>query len=139
MSAERATRLAVELMKLGVSRAGVIELLSFFPHDEIEKQLKYLPFRKAKRPGALVVEAIRHNYSPPKEFFYATIPTEPAKAADALDQGSEPTIRPTDAESEGHGASTAPGVDPSDGRLSPGGSTCDLVLPEPDETDRPQA
>jgi len=72
MADDRAIIVASELMQLGVSKLGVTDLLTHYPLEQIERQLLYLPFRKAKRPGAFVVEAIRHDYSPPKEFFYAT-------------------------------------------------------------------
>lgn len=65
------TDLAVRLMKVGVSQAGVIELLSKYPLEQIQRQLDWLPHRKAKRPSAFIVEAIRKNYSAPKEAFRA--------------------------------------------------------------------
>jgi hypothetical protein len=70
---ERAIKLAIELQKLGVSQLGCTRLLVEHSFEEIERQLEYLPYRKASRPEALIVEAIRHNYSPPKEFFHAPI------------------------------------------------------------------
>lgn len=71
MSDPRAIQVAMELQKLGVSRAGCIELLSSYPLEDIERQLQYLPYRKAKRPEAFIIEAVRNGYSPPKEFFNA--------------------------------------------------------------------
>lgn len=66
----RKVEIALDLMKLGVSNAGVAELLTHDP-DVVEAQLAYLPYRKAKRPEAFIIEAVRKNYSPPKEFYYA--------------------------------------------------------------------
>lgn len=90
MSKERATQIALSLMRLGVSKAGIAELFKNHSYEDIEKQLMYLPFRKAKRPEAFIMEAIRHNYSAPKEFFHAENPTDPTTPGRALDQGSEP-------------------------------------------------
>lgn len=63
---ERMTAVATELFKLNVSNAGVAQLLRDYPVEEIERQLLYLPYRKAKRPNAFIIEAVRGNYSPPK-------------------------------------------------------------------------
>lgn len=68
---ERMTAVAVELFKLNVSNTGVSQLLRDYSVDEIERQLMYLPYRNAKRPNAFIIQAIRGNYSPPKEFTYA--------------------------------------------------------------------
>lgn len=89
MSKDRATRIALELMKIGVSHSGIQELLVGYPYDLIERQLRFLPFRKAKRPEALIIEAVRRNYSPPKEFFYAKTETDPPASGNAMDKGSE--------------------------------------------------
>ena len=61
--ADRTVRLAARLLKLGISRDGVLDLLVGYPLDEVENQLDWLPYRKAKRPGAFVIEAIRHKYN----------------------------------------------------------------------------
>lgn len=74
--ADRMLSLAIRLQKLGVSQRGTQELLSF-PLDVVERQLDYLPYRKAKRPEALIVEAIRFDYSPPLELFHAPRPAPP--------------------------------------------------------------
>lgn len=76
MNQEKLNRLALELMHLGISQAGAAELMASAPIEEIERQLLYLPHRKAKRPGAFLIEAVRRNYSPPKEFFYAETQAE---------------------------------------------------------------
>jgi len=69
---QRAVKIAIELQQLGVSQSGAAQLLTQHSFEEIERQLQYLPYRKAKRPEAMIVEAIRNNYSPPKEFFHAS-------------------------------------------------------------------
>ena len=83
------TRLAMELLVLGVSKSGVERLLSQHDLDEVERQLAYLPYRKAKRPEAFIVEAVRNCYSAPKEFFYAKDQIDPAGPDRSLDQGPE--------------------------------------------------
>lgn len=89
MSRNRMTRLAMELLKLGVSKSGIETLLSLHDLDEVERQLAYLPFRKAKRPEAFIVEAVRNRYSPPKEFYYAANQTQPSGTGNALDEDPE--------------------------------------------------
>ena len=111
MSMDRKTRLAVELYKLGVSKDGVVELLSQFSEDEIEQQLIYLPYRKAKRQEAFIVDAIRKSYSPPKEYYYAQTKADLAAAFDAVDQGSQRAVRPGDPQSQGYGAEDSPDPD----------------------------
>lgn len=114
MSMDRKTRLAVELYKLGVSKDGVVELLSQFSEDEIEQQLIYLPYRKAKRQEAFIVEAIRKSYSPPKEYFYAQTKADLAPAFDAVDQGSQRALRQSDPEPQGYGTEDSSDLDSQD-------------------------
>lgn len=85
----KATELAYRLLSLGVSNSGVQELLTGYPYERIERQLDYLPYRRAKRPEALVMDAVRQDYSPPKEFFYAKDETQPATDAVPLDEGAQ--------------------------------------------------
>ncbi len=90
MSRDRLTQLALELMKIGVSTSGVERLLALHDPDEIERQLKFLPYRKAKRPEAFIIEAVRRRYSAPKDFFlHAKNSPHPARAADAVDESPE--------------------------------------------------
>lgn len=117
MTADRMTKLAIELMRLGVSQSGVRELLSVNPLDEIERQLAYLPYRKAKRPEAFIIEAVRNSYSPPKEFYYAARETDLPVSDDPLDQAAEHGGRTADAEPQGHGTPGALGAASSDGRM----------------------
>ena len=85
---DRAVKLAGRLLELGVSRDRVVELLCY-SHDEVENQLDWLPFRKAKRPGDFVIDAIRHKYKPPKEFYYAKDSIKSARAPYTLDKDAE--------------------------------------------------
>jgi hypothetical protein len=80
----------MELIKLGVSKAGIEELLSFHELDEVERQLTYLPFRNAKRPEALIMEAVRKRYSPPKEFYYASPHPHPSGPPRSVDEDAQP-------------------------------------------------
>ena len=135
MSQDRLTLASMRLQKLGVSQAGTVELISQYPIEAIEAQLDWLPYRKAKRPGAFIVEAIRNSYSPPKELFYA--PTqEPAAHSDSLlDQGPQPAAGPAAAHPQGHRAQDSPGDPARDLRLEQGGSAFDLVIPKADAKD----
>lgn len=86
----RATEIAYRLLALGVSNRGVQELMVGYSYDVIERQLDFLPHRNAKRPEAFIVDAIRHDYSPPKEHYYAKAQTEPTEVSVSLDEGSQP-------------------------------------------------
>ncbi|MBS1714911.1 MAG: hypothetical protein JST30_11310 [Armatimonadetes bacterium] len=105
---DRATQIAYHLLKLGVSHKGVQELLIGYPYDQIEKQLEYLPYRKAKRPEAFIMDAVRNNYSPPKEFYYAKAQTESSEVSSALDEGSQLSDPNPAPNSDRHGIAPAP-------------------------------
>ena len=102
MSQERPTQIAMELLKLGVSHSGIQELLVNYPYDVIERQISFMPYRKAKRPEAFIMEAVRRNYSPPKEFFYAKNKAKSTTSLDSMDQGSKRRPRQAHAETQGH-------------------------------------
>lgn len=136
MSMDRKTRLAVELYKLGVSKDGVVELLSQFSEDEIEQQLIYLPYRKAKRQEAFIVEAIRKSYSPPNEYFYAQTKADLAPAFDAVDQGSQRALRQGDSEPQRYGTENSPDLDSQDFGVATTGPSDGLELPNFDGTIR---
>lgn len=111
MTDDRMVAAAAELMKLGVSRIGIVDLLGY-PIDVIERQLAYLPHRKCRRPEAFIVQAIRHDYSAPNKHFHAKDESQPS--GNALDQGSERAPGPPPADAEGHGTPDPAGTDPSD-------------------------
>jgi len=92
---DRMTAIAIELLKLHVSQAGITQLFNLGDLDEIERQLMYLPYRKAKRPGAFLIEAVRHRYSPPKEFTYAKHLAPVSSAGDAVDEDPELAFGPS--------------------------------------------
>ena len=137
MTDPRAVRIALELQLLGVSGAGVVELLSQYPYEQIERQLSYLPFRKAKRPEAFIMDAVRNDYSPPKEFFYASTQTAPSNTVQRVDQDTERHPRSPDAVAQGYGATSAVDLDPTDDRMEPGGPGRDLAIPGPQGQDGP--
>jgi hypothetical protein len=134
---KRAVMIAVELKLIGVSQAGIVELLTHHPYEEIELQLSYLPFRKAKRPEAFIIEAVRNRYSPPKEFFYASNTSRSQIPSARLDQGPQPAPRSRAAHAQGHRTPRPLSCAPSDGGLEPGGPGCDLALPDLDEKNGP--
>ena len=106
--------LAKRLHLVGVSKDGVVELLWKYPLERIEAQLEYLPYRKAKRPEAMIIESIRKDYSPPKEFYYARSQNELAEAFEPVDQGVEPSAGPSTPHAEGSGAESDADSDSAD-------------------------
>lgn len=127
------TLLAVELQKIGVSQDGVYQLLANYPEEVIEAQLRYLPMRRAKRPEAFIVEAIRNNYSAPKEMYHAHPQVKPKNGP--MDQSAEPAARPLDAGPSGHGAAGLAPSRPADGGLGQVGTFDPLDLPDLDASD----
>lgn len=119
MSKERATKIAYDLLKIGVSHAGVQELLVNYSYDLIERQLAFLPHRKAKRPEAFIMEAIRRNYSPPKELFYAPTQVDPAASLHSLDKGSKCAPRSTTPHSQRHRTQSNPTSDSANVGMEP--------------------
>lgn len=90
MSHDRLTKLAMELLLLGVSRDGVERLLATHEIDEVERQLAYLPFRKnTKRPEAFIIEAVRRRYSAPP-LFYAKTQSHTSGIQRPVDEDSQP-------------------------------------------------
>lgn len=136
MNKDRATKIAIELQKLYVSQATIVELLSNYPLELIERQLEYLPLRSPKRPAAMLVESIRYNYSAPKELYYAKTKANLPWAPDALDQDPESPSGQDDAQPEGHRTSSPPRSASRDGRLEQRGPVGDLVLPSADAAKR---
>lgn len=133
-SQDRAFAIAYALMRLGVSKSGVDRIMREYSYDLIEKQLAYLPFRKAKRPEAMIIESIRRNYSTPKDYFYASHQTEP-EGNNPLDQGSQLSARHLASDSQGYGAEAAPDLASPNRGLEPGGPSRDLAVPNAHEAD----
>lgn len=99
---DRAVQLAARLLTLGLTRRAVVDLL-MFPLDVVEQQLDWLPYRKAKRPGAFLIGAVHNNYSPPKETYYAHRKAVQDRRTDPVDQDPEHRDRQADADPPGHG------------------------------------
>jgi len=133
---DKKTELAVQLYRLGVSRDGVIDLLSQYTEEEIQRQLDYLPFRKAKRKEAFIVEAIRKGYSPPKEFFYAQTQADLTPAFGAVDEGAELPLGSSDVGPQGHGTENPAYPDSQDFGLAASQPSNDPELPNFDGTIR---
>lgn len=87
---ERLVRIGRKLQEIGMDYAGIAFLFKY-DLDEIEKQLSYLPYRKSRRPAALLIEAVRRRYSPPKGIFYASHIAHAKRRHRALDEDPEPT------------------------------------------------
>ncbi|MBS1714606.1 MAG: hypothetical protein JST30_09750 [Armatimonadetes bacterium] len=135
MSLEEKTQLAVALMRIGVSKRGVEELLTNYPVETIKRQLAFLPFRKARRPEALIVESIRNDFSPPKEFYYASNQAHPSSAAHAVDEGAQPSDPNLAPDLDRHGTAAAPDPVAPDHGLEQAGVDGDLAVPPLDAMD----
>lgn len=57
-----------KLIDVGVSKNVALELVKEYPNETIENQLKYLKFRKADEPSAVLVKSIREDWAPPKDY-----------------------------------------------------------------------
>jgi len=53
------------LVEMGIAASRADELLSLYPHERIERQLRWLPRRQARSPVAYLLAAIEHDYAPP--------------------------------------------------------------------------
>lgn len=65
---ERSAREAdvkIELLKLGVGRSHILEIVEHYSLERIERQLKWLPYRRARKPSSLIVSAIKEDYDAP--------------------------------------------------------------------------
>ncbi len=88
MSRDRRIEAAKVMLQLGISQAAVVRLLTNYELEVLERQIYYLPYRKAKRPGAFLIEAVRFDYSAPKDLFHAKVQTEP-EDEQQLDKSAE--------------------------------------------------
>ena len=131
------TRLAIELMKLGVSGSGVERLLGHHDLDEIERQLAYLPFRKAKRPEAFIIEAVRNRYSTPKGFYHAKTQAHTPGATNPLDTDTKRAARHPHAVAQGHRTAGAARPLAPDGGLEQGWPDGHLAIPDAPGSDGP--
>lgn len=128
--------IARRLRELGVSRKAILDIISLYSWDLVQQQLDWLPYRKARRPEAFIVDAIRYNYSAPKEIYYASHKASHSQPPEQLDQDSESSIGQPSPETEGYGTSDIARPESPHHGLEPGGSDLDPLLPDFDIEDR---
>ena len=61
-------QLVNNLKNVGVSDKAIAEIQAKYPPEIIQTQLNYLPYRQAKNPAGLLVQAIKGDWSAPKEY-----------------------------------------------------------------------
>jgi hypothetical protein len=96
---EPVSPLAQRLMDHGVSRVTAIELAVAQP-EECEKQLQYLPHRKSRDKGAVLVKSIREGWAEPAAWTEARTTLRTVKAVKSASP-STPPAKPKAAESAG--------------------------------------
>jgi hypothetical protein len=57
--------LILDLVHVGIGLRKAQNLVDLYPAEVIERQLKWLPSRAARRPASLLIAAIENNYDPP--------------------------------------------------------------------------
>lgn len=57
--------LVLELVHIGVGLRKARSLVNEYPAERIERQLRWLPLRAARRPASLLISAIENDYDPP--------------------------------------------------------------------------
>lgn len=57
--------LVLELVHVGVGLRKARSLVEEYPSERIQRQLKWLPLRAARRPASLLISAIENDYDPP--------------------------------------------------------------------------
>ena len=65
---EKRKQILRELLKCGVSGSIASEMLDKYPAERIAGQLKMLPFRNAKEPAAMLVKAIKDDWTAPAAY-----------------------------------------------------------------------
>ncbi|MBS1702604.1 MAG: hypothetical protein JST12_13135 [Armatimonadetes bacterium] len=134
MSDPRAVEVAKQLHLLQMSNAGIVNLLTSYPLEDIERQLSYLPYRpKVKRQAPFLIEAIRNNYSPPKEYFYAETPPPTPGYPPSLHEDPELPGRQAPPEPQGHRTPAPPDPAPGNDGIPERGQSRDLALPQVEE------
>jgi len=61
-------QLVDKLKQVGVSDQAIRAMMAKYPPKIIQQQLNYLPYRQAKNPAGLLVQAIKGDWSTPKEY-----------------------------------------------------------------------
>ena len=101
--ADRVFRIAAALLRAGVSRPATEGLLASTDHDLLERQLVWLPYRKARDPAAFLLASIRGDYARPNGWPIGREARLPAfrQEAAALDSApANPYLRPKSDEPE---------------------------------------
>lgn len=65
---DRQSSIRSKLIEIGVSKKTIEELIKEYPEDQIEKQIKYLPYRRAKNKAAFIVKAIKGDWEPTQNY-----------------------------------------------------------------------
>jgi len=65
---ENRKQMLKRLLRCGVSGSTASELLDKYPAERIARQLEILPFRNAKEPAAMLVKAIKEDWTAPAAY-----------------------------------------------------------------------
>ena len=68
VNTDKRKRILRELLKHGVSGSTASQMLDKYPIERISGQLEMLPFRNAKEPAAMLVKAIRDDWTAPATY-----------------------------------------------------------------------
>lgn len=58
-------QLVLELVEQGVGLRKAESLVDSFPWKKVRRQLKWLPYRSARRPASLLIASIERDYGAP--------------------------------------------------------------------------
>lgn len=78
----REAEVKVELLRLGVSRSQILEIVERYSLERIERQLRWLPYRRARKPSSLIVSAIREDFEVPS----AALEQQPSNSSSSFIQ-----------------------------------------------------
>ncbi len=62
---EQMLRLAIELRQLGVSDSQTRRILATHDLEVVERQLRWLPYRSARKKASMILAAIDNDYDAP--------------------------------------------------------------------------
>ena len=68
VNTDKRKRILRELLRYGVSGSTASEMLDKYPTERIAGQLEMLPFRNAKEPAAMLVKAIKDDWTAPAAY-----------------------------------------------------------------------
>lgn|GEM_PF-3846536 len=81
-----------ELRRLGVSESEIIRLVSSYPLERIQRQLRWLALRKVWKAAAFIVAAIIGDYDPPAAMYEEAALNSPESAAPSSNSPSSGQI-----------------------------------------------